>query len=54
MVATPKEGAIGMDVDLPLMEEVEEANDGNNNIPETQDDCISLSNMVETGEEEEE
>ena len=49
VVATSEEGMQGMEFDLPLMEE---ANDGNENIPEIQDDCFSLPNLEEIRLEE--
>ena len=53
-VATPKEGIKEMDLDLSSMEEGDEAKDGNDNILETEDDLLNLSNVEEIGIEEEE
>ena len=54
-----EEAAQRMDVDLPLTEEAKEIDSGNDHIPETQDDCLSLphidnTKVVEEEEEEEE
>ena len=43
-----EDGAQGMDVDLPLMEEAIEIDDGGDHIRETQDDRLSLSHVDES------
>ena len=55
-VPTSKEGPQRMDVDLPLTEEAKEIDGGNDHIPETQNDCLSLLHVDDIGvmEEEEE
>ena len=53
-VSTSEQDAQRMDVDLPLMEEAEEIDSGNNHILETQDNRLSLSHIDDTGMVEEE
>ena len=50
-VATLEEDAKGMDVDVPMTEEVDV---GDDDIPETQDDCFNLCNMEAIGGKEKE